>query len=249
MLRLLLAVAPLVFGLGPEVAEAKPAKHRPKKPRTTESASWATSPAAKYGALSKAQCLAELRRRGIGFSEVRDARGVLVPVRLKGAVSGVLFKTEAPEAARAKSPHEVFDCRLVLSLSDFAAILKKHDVEEATLFSAWRPPPKSWPADKPATRHPGALAVDIRRLVVAPDAEGKRNELVVERDWTPKRDTPPCSGTVSPDTAAAKTLRAIFCEADEKRLFTVMLSPNYDKAHENHFHLEVTPGVKWRLVL
>ncbi len=46
----------------------------------------------------------------------------------------------------------------------------------------------------------------------------------------------------------ALELRAIYCEAADKRMFTSMLSPNYDRAHFNHFHLEVTTEVKWRLV-
>ncbi len=239
------ALATLVLGSS---AEAKPAKRRPKKPRTTESASWASAPSARYGALSREQCLAELRARKIAFSTVREARGVLAPVRLAGALDGVTWRTEAPAETRAKSPHEVFDCRVVLSLSDFSALLRRHSVETAIIFSAWRPPPKSWPADKAATRHPGALAVDLKRLERAASAEGPR-ELLVERDWTPHRGVAPCTGNPSPATAEGRLLRSIFCEADEKRLFTTMLSPNYDKAHENHFHLEVTPGVKWRLVL
>ena len=52
-----------------------------------------------------------------------------------------------------------------------------------------------------------------------------------------------------PDSTEARALRAIFCEAADQRLFTTMLSPNYNNAHENHFHLEITPGVTWRLVL
>jgi hypothetical protein len=246
--RLATALALMVL-LCPAVSPAKPAKHRPKRPRTTEPADFGSAPSAKYGELGKKACLAELKRRKVPFVEVEEARGVLAPVRLKGPVGGVTYRTEATAAERAKSPLEIFDCRLVLSLSDFSEILKKHGVEEALLFSAWRPPPKSWPRDKLGTRHPGALAIDLRRLVLAPGEDGKQKDLVVERDWTPKRDTPPCEGAPSPDTAEAKTLRAIFCEANDKRLFTVMLSPNYNKAHENHFHLEVTPQVKWRLVL
>jgi hypothetical protein len=249
MRPLLASLLALPLLLGAADGLAKPAKRRPKRPRTTEPADFASAPSMKYGALSKTACLTELRRREVPFVRVDDARGVLAPVRLKGPVGGVTFRTEAPAAERAKSPLEVFDCRLVLALSDFSAILKAHKVEEALLFSAWRPPPKSWPKDKLATRHPGALAIDLRRLVLEAGEDGKKKDLIVERDWSPRRDTPPCEGTPSPSTEEAKTLRAIFCEAEEKRLFTVMLSPNYNQAHENHFHLEVTPHVKWRLVL
>jgi hypothetical protein len=38
------------------------------------------------------------------------------------------------------------------------------------------------------------------------------------------------------------------CAAADAHLFTTILTPNYDRAHYNHFHLEVTPEVKWHLV-
>ena len=37
-------------------------------------------------------------------------------------------------------------------------------------------------------------------------------------------------------------------KAYEAQLFNVVLTPNYNKPHANHFHLEVTRGVKWFLV-
>jgi hypothetical protein len=236
--------------VGPGLAEGKPAKRKPKKPRTVAQADAGKSPNSRYGAMTKAECLAELRRRNVKFAPIDAARGVLAPVRLKGPLGGVTWRTEAPAEDRAASPNEIYDCRLVLALSDWSEILARHEVEEVHIFSAWRTPPKSWPADKPATRHPGALAVDVRRLVKKKKAaDAKARDLVVLRDWAPKRDVPPCEGLPSPDTPEAAELRAMFCEADQRKIFTVMLSPNYDKAHENHFHLEVTPRVKWRLVL
>lgn len=32
------------------------------------------------------------------------------------------------------------------------------------------------------------------------------------------------------------------------RLFTVVLTPNHNRAHKNHFHLDLTAGVKWFIV-
>ncbi len=236
-------------------AEAKPAKHRPKKPRITVEAGQPSAPSARYGSLTKDACLKELRRRAISFVEVDSARGVLAPVRLKGPLAGITYRTELPASERPTTPFEIFDCRLVLALHDFGAILTKHGVEEAVIFSAWRPPAKSWPADKPATRHPGGLAIDIRRLVKPKPAtagpKDKAPDLVVERDWTPAKDVPPCAATtaIRPATAEAKEIRAIYCEAADAHLFTTQLGPNYDRPHANHFHLEVTPGVSWRLLL
>ena len=50
------------------------------------------------------------------------------------------------------------------------------------------------------------------------------------------------------DKKTADELRSIVCEAADQRLFTVILTPNYNRAHANHFHLEVTPDVTWHLV-
>ena len=43
----------------------------------------------------------------------------------------------------------------------------------------------------------------------------------------------------------ARELRSILCEANDQRLFHYMLSPHFDEAHDDHFHLEIKPGVKW----
>ena len=51
-----------------------------------------------------------------------------------------------------------------------------------------------------------------------------------------------------PATAEAVKLRAILCEAVDARLFNVVLTPNYNRPHKNHFHLELTEGVTWFLV-
>lgn len=250
-LAVLLATGLLGMALSTPDAQAKPAKHRPKKPRTIQEDDWASAPSAKYAGLTRSECVGELKRRKVKFKELESARGVVMPIRLKGALNGVLYRTELPAAERPDTPYEVMDCRLALALHDFSEVLVAHDIEEAIMFSAWRPPAKSWPADKPAIRHPGGLAIDLRRFVKkAPASGGKASDLVIERDWTPARDAQPCTDDArAKGSAEQKELVAIFCAADEARTFTSQLSPNYDKAHDNHFHLEIRPDVRWRLVL
>ena len=46
----------------------------------------------------------------------------------------------------------------------------------------------------------------------------------------------------------SKELRALVCEARTSRVFTYVLTPNYNLAHRDHFHAEVKPGVRWFLV-
>jgi Extensin-like protein C-terminus len=204
-------------------------------------------PAVRYAALGPAECKAELLARKVPFEEDSEpAPGVLIPVRLTGPVNGVLYRTALSESARKTSPWEVFDCRLVLALYDFGTILDAHQIDEAWIFSAWRPPPDTWEEGRIADRHPGALAVDIQKF------HRKGGDwLVVEKDYHGRIRSQTCGprkAAPRPATRNAMELRAIVCEAAEAHIFNAMLTPNYNRAHKNHMHLEVKAGVTWFLV-
>jgi len=203
------------------------------------------APALRYGRLDRSGCEAELTRRSVPFVAVDQARGVLAPVRLTGPLHGVTFRTGLPRAQRATSPWEIVDCRLALALDDFAMQLALHDVAQVIHFSVYRPPIQSWPAGKLASRHPGALAIDAGSFV-----KKDGTTLEVERDFHGHIGATTCGAGAGPDTASPQAieLRHIVCDAAASRLFNVMLTPDYNRPHRNHFHLEVTAGVKWFVV-
>jgi hypothetical protein len=202
-------------------------------------------PAQRYGRLGREACEAELRGRGISFARVDEARGVLAPVRLTGPLRGVSFHSNVPPAARASSPWEIVDCRLALALDDFALQLGAHDVVDVTHFSIYRPPSVRWPADRIASRHPGALAIDAASFT-----KKDGSKLDVERDFHGRIGASTCGAGADPNpaTAEADELRQIVCEAADARLFNVALTPDYNWAHRNHFHLELSAGSKWFMV-
>jgi len=218
--------------------------HEPTDPSRLEMPADVTSlPAYRYGQLSRAGCERELANRKIHFRR-ETARGVLAPVRLEGALRGIRFRGDLAERERATSPYEIADCRLVLALDDFAAILARHDIVEVRHYSMYRPD-KALAAGTVGKRHSGALAFDAGRFI---DKDGK--ELVVDRDFHGAIDAKTCGDGAAPESATAEALelRAILCEAVDAHLFNVVLTPNYNQPHHNHLHLEVTPGVKWFLV-
>jgi hypothetical protein len=197
------------------------------------------SPAA-YVLLDKTACEQELQRRAIPFTPVDSARGVLAPVRLRGSLHGVTYHSGVPLAQRASTPWEIVDCRLVLALDDFAAQLAAHGIVEVVHYSMYRPPPASWPSGRLASRHPGGLAIDAASFVKQ-DGES----LVVERDFHGRIGAATCGRTArqpSPATPAALELRQIVCDAVDAGLFHVALTPDFNWAHRNHFHLEVAAG-------
>jgi hypothetical protein len=194
----------------------------------------------KYASLDRARCEAELTARHVPFERVGEARGVLAPLRLTGPVAGVTFHSPLPASKRHSATMEIYDCRLVLALDDFAHLLARHGIVEVVHLSVYRPvPAKALKAGALGRRHGGALAIDA---AVFKTKDGQT--FSVEKDFGPRRiGARPC-----PAPANATELRKIACEANDARLFNVLLTPDYNWAHRNHFHLEVTAGVRWTLV-
>jgi hypothetical protein len=191
-----------------------------------------------YAKLDRDGCEGELRKRKIAFARVAEARGVVAPVRLDGPLSGVTFHSPLPASQRKTAPIEIVDCRLVLALDDFARMLTRHDIVEVVHLSMYRPPPAKQVRGRPGRRHGGALAIDA---AVFKTSDGR--SLSVEKDFHGRIGAKPCPAPVD-----ASELRKIACEAHDARLFNVLLTPDYNWAHRNHFHLEVTAGVPWTLV-
>jgi hypothetical protein len=171
---------------------------------------------------------------------------VLAPVRLAGPLHGIAIHSELPERKRAKATIEIFDCRLVLALDDFAQLLAEHGVTEVLHMSAFRSEGERGCTPKYIGRqHCGGLAVDVGLLK---KADGTTLEVL--RDFNGKIGTATCAEGAgpSPATPAATELWSIVCEAARRGLFHVVLTPNYNDEHHNHFHCEITPEVTWMFV-
>ncbi len=207
------------------------------------------TPAVTYAGLDGASCFAELTRRQIGFTKVNEARGVLAPLRLTGGLHGVTYHSGLSPKQRSTSPYEILDCRLVLALDDFSAILAKHDVVEVIHMSAYRPPAqrrgRGWPAGTLGREHGGGLAIDAGKFV-----RRDGTTFDVEKDFHGRIGAKTCGPATGPNPATpeALELRQIVCEAADAHLFNVALTPDFNWQHRNHLHLEVTARVKWFLV-
>jgi hypothetical protein len=202
------------------------------------------SPAPGYASLDRDACEAQMQTRGIDFVRAEDTPGVRAPVRLRGPLHGVSIHSGLAPAARSRSRADLLDCRLALSLDDFAAAIEKRGIVEVRTLSAYRTRAEYGCTYKyDGEQHCAALAIDVGSF--------KRRDgsvLNVERDFHGRIGTLTCRSDAhpTPETPAAKELWDIACDA-AGRSFLVVLTPNWNSEHKNHMHLELTTH-DWVLV-
>jgi hypothetical protein len=204
------------------------------------------APNIRYARLDRAACERELARRAIAFSHAPETAGVLTPIWLRGPLHGVAVHSGLPPAKRATSVLEIFDCRLVLALDDFAALAAERGVVEIVHMSAFRSKADGGCTPKyVGKQHCAGLAVDVGTL-----RRKDGSALSVEKDFHGHIGTATCAAGAAPKlpTASALELWDLVCESARRATFHVILTPNYNAQHKNHFHLEITPDAEWMLI-
>lgn len=232
------------FGHNPKAGQRK-AKHHSSDAEFPESVEG--TPAYRYAQLSRDACLALLTERRLPITEDAVAHeGLDAPVRVTGPLHGVTLSTQFRDDDGGPSVYSLLDCRLVLALDDFSQKLSALGVTEIQFSSAYRPPAKGSTGGEPGRRHAGGLAIDVHRIRT--EAGGW---LSVDKDFHGRLGAKVCGNRSVPpwpNSPVARLLRQVACMAHESRLFQSVLTPNYDRAHHNHLHLEVTRGVRWFLI-
>lgn len=184
---------------------------------------------------SPAACRAELKRRKLPVSFLGgNVSGVAVPVRLTGELRGVMFRTPGK-----KSVYGIVDCRLVIVLDELAGLLAEHGVKAVHVDNMYRPRSRL-PGRKKKSQHAYGLAIDIYGFTLADGST-----LVVERDFDGKIGAVPCGpeADLAPNSSApAVALRNLTCAIARARLFNHLLTPDYDAAHRNHLHADISRG-------
>jgi hypothetical protein len=183
-------------------------------------------------------CHSALQKAKVRFERVKEKTpGVLWPVRLRGPMRGVTFATLDKSVT-----HAVLDCRLALRLLDWTTDLRRARVRKVEYYSAYRPGARIG-GDGAVSGHAHALAIDAARFELDSGAE-----LDVLSDWEDRqRGRAPCP-LRRDEASGSRVLRGVTCRAVERKLFHVVLTPHYDRAHANHVHLEWKPKADWYYV-
>lgn len=189
----------------------------------------------RWGAMvgSRAECFAALKRWGVRFRGAKPHRGIRTPLELMGPIGGVhiIFRWKHTRAP-------LMDCNLMLTLARASPVMRRLGIRKVYYSSAYRQPSKG---DKNPSRHGMGLAIDVSYVVTD---DGTKHDVFTH--WEKYYGGPGnCVGNVR--TAKGLLLRRLICELEKRAVFKLIMTPDSDYAHRNHFHMASgMPGERWK---
>jgi hypothetical protein len=184
-----------------------------------------------------APCTDRLTALGVAFEKGPDRPGVVSPVTVETPLNGISYSNSNDQPAG----QLYMDCTLALALHEMAPVMSSHGLDHVQHLGIYNyrciadpgPPPD---CPNGISRHAYADAIDIMELRSAGGETYNVND-----DWVIDADIEP---TCSAGTSGAKDalMHAFVCDLFEGGVFNILLTPNYNAAHRNHFHLDLTPG-------
>lgn len=191
-------------------------------------------------------CRTGLLAKGLTF-KTTAAKGVVDAINVTGPINGVLFAS----GTDTKPMGDPIACEFVETLWQFADLLKsKGFVRVGTLGSycyrcccAWSTTnfcrgvsdPEPDCSGTSYSNHSWGRALDVRYLY---KADGTRYDINDVRHWV-QSSSPTCTTAYAAQTGISRELYTVACEATAKKIFGIVLTPNYSATHRNHLHMDI----------
>jgi len=180
-------------------------------------------------------CHAMLDALGLDWAVAGSSPGIDDPVRVQPIIHDVSFRYVDNTSPTAM----LMDCPLAPRLAELAELVKPYGIDQIVHIGIYNY--RCIGGGDPTTgtctpsQHAYARAIDLHAFHVA--ATGA--EYNVETDWLIT------TGAVCPGAAtgeADRVLHEIACALWSDRIFQIVLTPNYNADHRNHFHVDLTSG-------
>lgn len=202
-------------------------------------------PATRFANMQESECEKQLGltgELGRAFKAQGGVNGVSAPLRFVGELDGIKFKVPPPNVT-----FGVLDCRQALLWIQLLPVLHEHQVRAVRIDNFYRNSARIRRGQK--SQHAYGLAADVVSLTLEDGTE-----LSVPDDFLGQPGEPPCGNraaihpqktTTLERVEAAVKLRNLVCEFARMGAFHHILTPNYNKAHESHLHLDIKRDNKW----
>ena len=185
-----------------------------------------------------ADCYGWLDLYGLDYTRGPNNQGVTEPVTVTVPINGMSFRYSANDTPREKF---FMDCTLARSLAQAAPMLRARDVIQVVDIGVYNYRcigGTGTPPDCPRgiSQHAYAKAIDIAGFLT-----GDGTFYSVLDDWVidPSTEKTCEAGT---DNDKDAFLHQTICELKHANVWNIVLTPNYNADHRNHFHVDLTDG-------
>lgn len=161
--------------------------------------------------------------------------GIADPITVKLPLNGVAYRYSG-NAEQRKTLYG--DCVLMKSLAEAAPIVRAHDVKEIVdigIYNYRCIDQSKTPPNCSMSQHAYAKAIDLAEFVTTDDTH-----YSVLRDFVTDATGATCE--VPTDNEKDSFLHTVICELKAADVWNIVLTPNYNADHRNHFHVDLTDG-------
>lgn len=172
---------------------------------------------------SARRCLKELVRLSIPFKRAGWTKGIETPVIVTGPIRGLRL---TPKWGKRPA---LMDCVFALTFYRMAPVVLRAGVNELLYSSVYSY--RNVAGTRVRSRHAYGLAIDVFEV----RGPGKV-QASVKKDWVKAMGRPGnCIGPVT--SRKARLLRGLACALEKSRILSLLMTPDTDYAHRDHFHM------------
>jgi hypothetical protein len=182
-----------------------------------------------------ADCHAWLDLYRLDYTEGPANPGVADPITVKVPINGVGYRYSGNTDPRKTL---MGDCALIKSLAEAAPIMRSHDITELVdigIYNYRCIDQSETPPNCTMSQHAYAKAIDIAAWVTS---DGTKYSVL--DDWELDAASTTCTAETEP--GKDEFLHRVICELKAADVWNIVLTPNYNADHRNHFHVDLTKG-------
>jgi hypothetical protein len=176
-------------------------------------------------------CRSQLTALGLNWSSGGTNKGIVDSIRVASPIRGVAFRYVASSTT---SPI-LGNCAFFVKLAAAADKMKAWGVAEFTHIGTYNY--RTIAGSSKLSQHALGMAIDIAGFRTT---GGVYYSIDNNNHFVKNTSAPTC--TQARTTAGDKLFKGWACDTKAADIFTIMLTPNYNSDHRNHFHIDLTPG-------
>jgi hypothetical protein len=180
-------------------------------------------------------CHAMLDGLGLDWAPAGASPGIADPVRVQPIINGVAFRYVSNTEPTAM----LMDCELAIRLYRLTEVVIPYGIDEVIHIGIYNY--RCIGGGDPSTgctpsQHAFARAIDLHAFGLA----GSDDTYSTETDFVITRTADPCP--IPSSNEKDRILKEIACTMWSERIFEIVLTPNYNADHRNHYHVDMTAG-------